>query len=206
MYVTARMAVLALVAVLTGCAAQAEDAPEATPPAPAEEPRLVIAPHSGPPGTSVELTATGFPPNSEVLIGIGPPQSEYSEIRRERTDAEGSLNTTATLPEWVRSGEPYVWAVADPSSRPRALSEPFLVTEQSTEGDMPEGSVLVEGVVSEEGVECPALRSDGGDLYTLAGAPGDLEPGQRVRVVGTIAEISTCMQGTTIQVQRVDRQ
>jgi hypothetical protein len=58
--------------------------------------------------------------------------------------------------------------------------------------------VTIEGVLTEEGVTCPALRGDDGELYTLAGDIGELQPGQRVRVTGEVAEVSMCMQGTTI--------
>jgi hypothetical protein len=58
--------------------------------------------------------------------------------------------------------------------------------------------VTVEGVLTDEGVTCPALRGDDGELYTIAGDIGELQPGQRVRVTGEIAEMSICMQGTTI--------
>jgi hypothetical protein len=60
--------------------------------------------------------------------------------------------------------------------------------------------VTIEGVLTDEGVTCPAMRGDDGELYTLAGDIGDLQPGQRVRVTGEVAEMSMCMQGTTIRV------
>lgn len=58
--------------------------------------------------------------------------------------------------------------------------------------------VTIEGVLTDEGVTCPALRGDDGELYTLAGDIGEMQPGQRVRVTGEVAEVSMCMQGTTI--------
>jgi hypothetical protein len=58
--------------------------------------------------------------------------------------------------------------------------------------------VTVEGVLTDEGVTCPALRGDDGELYTIAGDIGELQPGQRVRVTGEVAEMSICMQGITI--------
>lgn len=58
--------------------------------------------------------------------------------------------------------------------------------------------VTIEGVLTDEGVTCPALRGDDGELYTLAGDIGELQPGQRVSVTGEVAEMSMCMQGTTI--------
>ncbi|HEV7275149.1 MAG TPA: LysM peptidoglycan-binding domain-containing protein [Devosiaceae bacterium] len=65
-------------------------------------------------------------------------------------------------------------------------------------------SVRVTGTLTSEGVECPALRGDNGRLYTLA-ADDDLgfDPGDRVTVEGTLAEVSFCMQGRTIDVDRI---
>jgi hypothetical protein len=65
-------------------------------------------------------------------------------------------------------------------------------------------SVRVVGVLTDEGAECPALRGDDGQLYTLT--PRDLQGfgvGDRVAVVGKVAEISFCNQGTTLEVQKI---
>lgn len=62
-------------------------------------------------------------------------------------------------------------------------------------------TVNVTGVLTDEGVECPALRGDDGQLYTLnRGATQGFSVGDRVRVVGKVAEISFCGQGTTLDV------
>lgn len=66
-----------------------------------------------------------------------------------------------------------------------------------------QGSISVAGIITGEGVECPTMRGPDGRLYTLAGDVGDFEPGDRVRVQGQRAEVSTCMQGTTIDVRRI---
>ena len=60
-------------------------------------------------------------------------------------------------------------------------------------------TIRVTGVITNEGVECTALRGDNGKLYTLAGGTGSFKPGDRVRVIGKIAQVSFCMQGTTIE-------
>lgn len=67
-----------------------------------------------------------------------------------------------------------------------------------------EGQVVVTGVLTEEGVECPALRGDNGRLYTLAGSTGTYGPGDRVKVRGARAEMSICQQGTTISVRSIE--
>lgn len=181
--------------VLTACSAAAND-PGTPPPG---EPTISIAPRQGAPGEEVRITASGFPATSSVVIGFGPPQSEYSELSRVQTDAQGSVSTSVAVPSWAESGRDYVWVVADPSTRPRAISDPFQVT-----GD-PRAGVAVEGRITAEGVECPAMRDDADRLYTLAGAPDWVQTGQRVRVEGTIAEISICQQGTTITVEQIRR-
>ena len=67
------------------------------------------------------------------------------------------------------------------------------------------GRVSVVGTLTSEGVECPALKGDDGVLYTLAlRTPGSLPfPGARLKVEGTVADISICQQGTTIEVDTV---
>ena len=56
-----------------------------------------------------------------------------------------------------------------------------------------------------EGVECPAVRGDDGKLYTIAGTDRDkLVPGTKVRITGSVAEVSTCMQGTTINATKIE--
>lgn len=63
-----------------------------------------------------------------------------------------------------------------------------------------EGQLLLEGELTDEGVECPAFRGDDGEIYTLVGDLGDAETGDRVRIVGTPVEVSSCQQGTTIEI------
>jgi LysM repeat protein len=65
--------------------------------------------------------------------------------------------------------------------------------------------VTIRGRVTDEGVECTAIRGSDGRLYTLAGKADNLRPGDRVEVVGRRAEASFCMQGITLEVQRLRR-
>lgn len=65
--------------------------------------------------------------------------------------------------------------------------------------------LVVTGVLTNEGVECPALRTDNGRLYTLAGSTSGFSAGDRVRVRGSRAEMSICQQGTTINVSKIER-
>ena len=65
--------------------------------------------------------------------------------------------------------------------------------------------LTVVGVLTNEGAECQALRADDGTLYTLTGKLKKFRVGDRVEVVGEIAEFSYCQQGITINVRRIKR-
>lgn len=65
------------------------------------------------------------------------------------------------------------------------------------------GAVTVVGILTDEGVECQALRSDSDHrLYTIGNQPG-FKNGDRVIVTGSIAAMSVCQQGTTLAVSSV---
>ena len=53
------------------------------------EATVTISPTSGPPGTMVQVSVTGFPSHTEVSVGVGPEASEFSEAARGTTDAHG---------------------------------------------------------------------------------------------------------------------
>jgi hypothetical protein len=68
-----------------------------------------------------------------------------------------------------------------------------------------DGVLTITGVVTAEGVECPAVRGDDGTLYTLAGGDRQkLREGVRVRITGSVAQMSFCMQGTTINATTIE--
>ena len=70
--------------------------------------------------------------------------------------------------------------------------------------DKPASQMTVVGTLTTEGVECQAMREDGTrKLFTLAGKLAGFKAGDRVKVVGKIAETSFCMQGTTIDVASI---
>ena len=71
----------------------------------------------------------------------------------------------------------------------------------------PDGRVMrcYKGALTDEGVECQAFRSDTGELFTLIGDLEGYQNGDKVVVCGTIAEISFCMQGTTLVVSYIGK-
>lgn len=171
------------------------DAPADPPGAPVEA-RLTVSPQTGETGTQVTLHAHGLSPGATITIGFGPPQSEYETLETRPADSDGSLRTTARVPAWAEADRVYVFVADGPNSL-------AVADFQVTAAEDPPERAEVTGMLTDEGVECPALRSDGGELYTLAGDTGDFSVGDRVTVEGTIAEVSSCMQGTTIRVERI---
>ena len=69
----------------------------------------------------------------------------------------------------------------------------------------PDGVLRVAGTLTDEGIECPALRGDDGQLYTLAGDLSDVLVGDAVCVEGKLAEISICQQGITLGIEKITR-
>ena len=63
--------------------------------------------------------------------------------------------------------------------------------------------IHVRGILTGEGVECQAMRTANGQLYTLTGDLGGFKTGDKVRVKGEIAQVSTCQQGITIAVEKI---
>ena len=53
-------------------------------------------------------------------------------------------------------------------------------------------AMTITGIVTSEGVECPAVRGDDKKLYTIVGKGREkLTPGVRVKITGTVAQMST---------------
>ncbi len=155
-----------------------------------------MSPLSGPPGTVVTLRSANLPGATPVRIGVGAIRFGFEELAQAMTSNRGELELTVELPAWARHDLAHFFIVFDFYFVPIALSQAFHVTGQ-------DGSIRREGRITDEGVECLALRGDDGVLYTLAGDVPELTKGETVVVEGTLAETSFCMQGTTIQVREI---
>jgi uncharacterized protein DUF5818 len=85
-----------------------------------------------------------------------------------------------------------------------AWAPPRITVEHRTMAQQSQ-SMTVTGKLTNEGVECKAMRGDDGKLYTLTGDLKGFRIGDRVKVTGRIAEMSNCMQGTTLGVEKIER-
>ena len=61
-------------------------------------------------------------------------------------------------------------------------------------------ALVIVGTMTNEGVECPAMRGEDGQLYTLSGLPKNIEIGDKIEITGEPQMISICQQGTTIKI------
>jgi hypothetical protein len=87
-------------------------------------------------------------------------------------------------------GASSVCAVADTAAADDALAAPR--------------SIIVTGTL-EIGPECPALRSDGGVLYSLLiPNQGQFSYGKHVRIEGHLAAVSICSNGSAIFVDHME--
>ena len=155
-------------------------------------------------GQAVEVRVAGFPPDEVVVVGAGRARSEFQVSERITTDGAGAGRAALIMPASATPGEPWVFVAMTADHDLRARTEPVRIAAAvPEEGVSKDGVLTVEGVVTGEGVECLAVRGDDGELYTLSGRQGGLEPGQRVRVSGEVAQMSFCMQGTTLEVHSV---
>ena len=124
-------------------------------------------------------------------LGAPSPCTEGASLKVE--SARADVPRRASLPAG-RPGVPRT--VAFPEAPAPGFSPLFLARKGK-------GSVAVRGTLTGEGVECQALRGSDGQLYTLTGNLKGFNIGDRVRVSGSFAEVSTCQQGRTITVEKI---
>ena len=159
-------------------------------------PSLRLSPAGGPAGSQVTISLSGLVIRAPHEVGFGD-MSEHIILAQAESDATGDFSTTVTVPADATPSTHYFF-LADASTG-QMVSTPtaFLVTTA-------EGGVTLSGRMSDEGVECTAMRGDTGELYTLSGMDDFPEPGTQVIVQGTLAEMSICQQGLTIAVESIE--
>jgi hypothetical protein len=88
-------------------------------------PTITLNPTSGPPGTTVHVTGSGYTPNGSIPTQLWNGSSTYTFT----ADANGNLNTTEVVPN-VDPG-PYVFIVIDSTSQATTTTQ-FTVTQSTT--------------------------------------------------------------------------
>lgn len=88
---------------------------------------ITISPLRGPVGTEIDVNASGFTPGSTVTVGIGRAASETTTDFRAEVSADGTLQTSITVPQSAEAGEPWRVLILGEGDE-RALSTDFIVT------------------------------------------------------------------------------
>lgn len=65
--------------------------------------------------------------------------------------------------------------------------------------------IVITGILSDEGIECKAMRADDGRLYTFTNLPNEIATGDRITIEGAKQRVSICQQGITIKLDAVKR-
>lgn len=93
----------------------------------AQVPTLSITPAVGETGTPVILAATGFQPETNILVGFGRLNGPYYQIGEATTDANGALVREFVVPDWADEARgDYVFVVQNRRNpNARALSNHF---------------------------------------------------------------------------------
>lgn len=183
-------AVLALALATTDAEAQRRVAPDSL--------RAIqqVSPMSGPPGTEVTVFTENLPLQAKVHLGVGATRTGFEALHEAEQGMWGEVSGTITIPETAPWDRAVLLVAFDAIFAPIGLSAPFHVTRA-------DGILQRTGVMTDEGVECPAFRDADGYLYTLIGDLGGLAAGDSTVVQGRYVETSVCQQGTTIEVVRV---
>lgn len=78
------------------------------------------------PGTSLQVRAINFQPNTPVNVAIGPENTAYTVVTRGVTDAAGNLTTSITVPSVSNSQTLWVVVVSTTTQPPvQAMSRTF---------------------------------------------------------------------------------
>ncbi|MCB0189799.1 MAG: LysM peptidoglycan-binding domain-containing protein, partial [Caldilineaceae bacterium] len=98
---------------------------------------VTIQPTSGPPGTTLTVTGQNYPALTELIVGIGEPESEPVSSIRAMSNANGSLTTQVTIPTDAQDNQRFVVvAYAPGQGSARATTQEFVTTSgQDQHGD-----------------------------------------------------------------------
>jgi LysM repeat protein len=101
----------------------------------AQQAQLQINPVSGPPGTTVTVNGSGFPANSDVIVGPGVFASEPVTTTRLTTNAQGGFTTQVTIPANADPDRRWVIAANPVTQTGTTILADFDVTRPQTDED-----------------------------------------------------------------------
>jgi hypothetical protein len=157
-----------------------------------------IAPHSGPPGTTVSVSTLNLPLEAKVHVGVGAMREGFEALAEAQQGEWGEIAVRVEVPTTTSWDRPIVFVAFNAIFAPIGMSDPFHVT-------TPDGLVRRSGTVTEQADGCLVFRDDDTYLYALTGDIGSLEVGDQVTVEGVFFDDSECLDAPSIGVSRIDR-
>ncbi len=91
-------------------------------------PTLSISPLSGPAGTKITVTGSGFPANTTLGVNAGPLNGETAIAMNVKTDSSGKLSVTITIPAATKVISAWVITAATQTSGGLSASARFQMT------------------------------------------------------------------------------
>lgn len=152
-----------------------------------------IEPLHGSRGTVVTVYTENLPLQARVHVGVGATRTGFEALAEGKQGMWGEVSGTISIPETAPYDRALMIVAFDAIFAPIGLSDPFHVTR-------PDGTLDRTGRITDEGVECLAMRDGDEFLYTLVGNTEGLSAGDPIVVTARMVEMSTCQQGTTLEV------
>ncbi|MDG2282893.1 MAG: hypothetical protein P8L45_07205, partial [Longimicrobiales bacterium] len=149
-----------------------------------------IEPLHGSRGTVVTVYTENLPLQARVHVGVGATRTGFEALAEGKQGMWGEVSGTISIPETAPYDRALMIVAFDAIFAPIGLSDPFHVTR-------PDGTLDRTGRITDEGVECLAMRDGDEFLYTLVGNTEGLSAGDPIVVTARMVEMSTCQQGTT---------
>jgi hypothetical protein len=88
---------------------------------------VALSPVSGPPGTELQVSASGFPAEAEITLALGPGDAQPAISITARADAQGRLSQTMAIPSTASAGDDWVVEATTPDGEIRGVSNIFEV-------------------------------------------------------------------------------
>lgn len=89
--------------------------------------QVSISPMSGPPNTILNVTGSGFPANTGLIVGLGEPESELIVQRDVTAGADGNFSAQFEIPGNAQADQRFIVVAYVPETDiPRATSQPFV--------------------------------------------------------------------------------
>jgi len=156
-----------------------------------------VVPLSGPPGTRVEIYTENLPVQARVHVGVGAIGAGFEALAEARQEMWGEVSASIQVPDYTNWEKPIVFIIFNGIFSPIGISDPFHVTNS-------EGLVRRQGVVTQAGPGCIAMRDADSFVYALTGDVEALSPGDEVVIEGTVSGSRPCAGESTLSVVRVD--